>query len=375
MKILHIIDSGGLYGAEVMLLNLAREQLNLGMDVLIASIGEKHIDEKPFEKEARKRGLNVKIFRMIPGPNIAGALEVLRYAMKQGVNILHSHGYKGNILFGFIPLKFRKLPMLSTLHGYTSLSGFSRMRVYESLDLISHRHIEQIVLVNEGMLTHPKLKNRKGIKYQVINNGIPVFEENEKETKPQHSGVLEKFCEKRKFIVGSIGRLSTEKGYNFLIEALSIVRKKGVDAGLVLIGEGYGRESLEQLIRRHELKDDVLMPGYFGDAKAYLSFFNIYVISSLTEGLPITLLEAMQAKVPIIATEVGGIPMVLGNGKSGCLVPPGKPESLADAIIEMYSNEKVAKEMVENAYKNVIQNYSSQQMAKEYFELYKMLVS
>jgi hypothetical protein len=116
MKILHIIDSGGLYGAEVMLLNLVAEQIKLGLDPTIASIGEKHIGEKPLETEALKRGFKLRKFSMYPGPNYPGALKILRFAHGAGIHILHSHGYKGNILFGLMPRKIRNLPLIATIH-------------------------------------------------------------------------------------------------------------------------------------------------------------------------------------------------------------------------------------------------------------------
>ena len=105
MRVLHIIDSGGMYGAEVMLLNLVEEQIRQGLKPVIASIGDNQTGEKPLEIEAHKRGFPLKIFRMRPGPNFIGAWKILNYAKSIDCNLLHSHGYKGNILFGFLPKK------------------------------------------------------------------------------------------------------------------------------------------------------------------------------------------------------------------------------------------------------------------------------
>ena len=106
MHVMHIIDSGGMYGAEVMLLNLVEEQVRQGLKPVIASIGDKHTGEKPLEIEAHKRNFPVKTFRMHAGPNFIGAWEILNYAKSIDCDLLHSHGYKGNILFGLIPKKF-----------------------------------------------------------------------------------------------------------------------------------------------------------------------------------------------------------------------------------------------------------------------------
>ena len=97
MKILHIIDSGGLYGAEMVLLNLVAEQIKLGLEPTIASIGEKGIVEKPLETEVIKRGFKLKKFRMQPGPDYMGASKILRFAKQEYFDLMHSHGYEGNI--------------------------------------------------------------------------------------------------------------------------------------------------------------------------------------------------------------------------------------------------------------------------------------
>ena len=184
MKILHIIDSGGLYGAEVMLLHLVAEQIKQGLDPTRASIGEKHIQEKPIETEALKRGFKVKKFRMRPGPNYLGAMQILRFVHSEGFAILHSHGYKGNIFFGFMPKFIRKIPIVSTIHGWTSTNNsFTKMKIYEWFDSKSLKYIDAIVLVSKAMKSHPRLKNQNGINFHVIPNGIPVFKNS---APPQH---------------------------------------------------------------------------------------------------------------------------------------------------------------------------------------------
>ena len=174
MKILHVIDSGGLYGAEVMLLNLMREQVGLGLEPILASIGDSGVDEKPIEKEAKQKGLSVAVFRFKPGPNVVGASKVLKFAWDEKVDLLHSHGYKGNILFGFLPRAIRRIPMVSTLHGWTWSGGINRMRIYEWLDALSLSFVDRVITVSSAMQNHPRLKNRRGLALEVVPNGIPL---------------------------------------------------------------------------------------------------------------------------------------------------------------------------------------------------------
>jgi len=378
LKILHIIDSGGLYGAEIMLLNLVAEQVKLGLEPVIVSIGEKGIDEKPLEAEANRRDLAVRKFRMRPGPNLFGALKVLRYAWRGGFDLLHSHGYKGNILFGFFPKSFRKLPIVSTLHGYVSMDGITRMRAYECLDRWSLRFIDAVVLVNQAMRNHSRLKKLSGINFEVVNNGIPVSSE------PPDSPLLclaiqpfdhltqkiINFCSNG-FTLGSIGRLSDEKGFNYLIEALHALRQRGADVRLVIIGEGNQRFILEKQIAALGLDDCVLLPGYVRSAKHLIACFDVFAIPSLTEGLPIALLEAMQAQVPVVATAVGGMPEVLDHGRAGVLVDPGEHRSLADGIMKYFSDPNLSRQTAAKAFERVNSCYNSRFMAEEYLKIYE----
>lgn len=384
MKILHVIDSGGLYGAEVMLLNLVAEQIKLRLSPTIISIGEKTICEKPLEEEATSRGFRVKKFRMMPGPNVLGIWKMLRFAHQENFDVMHSHGYKGNILFGFLPRSIRKIPLISTLHGWTTIDGFSKMRLYEWLDSKSLRFIDAVVLVNKAMKSNPKLKKRKGMNLYVVNNGIPTpGPETSTQVNPnpiqlgQSTQFLDQtiidFC-KKGFTIGSIGRLSAEKGYRYLIEALELLVKGGINARLVIIGEGYERDYLERLVAQFGLPDRVMLPGYRDNAREYIPYFNAFAISSLTEGLPITLLEAMQAKLPIVATEVGGIPDVLKNGCAGLLTQPGKPDALGEAISHIYHDVKLANERANIAYQRVATHYASKTMALRYLDIYSELI-
>lgn len=369
MKILHVIDSGGLYGAEIMLLGLMAEQVRQGLAPVLASIGEPTVEEKPLEAEARKRGLPMEIFRMRPGPNYPGAMQIIRFARKQGADVLHSHGYKGNILLGLLPRHLRRLPMVSTVHGWTSSGRWqSRMAVYEALDGLSLHCIDRVVVVNEGMLDHPRLRGRLACKVLVVNNGLPQTSVPAADIDPE----ILRFCQQGPTL-GAIGRLSPEKGFDVLLQAFALCRLKQPQARLLILGEGGERRLLETLVKELGLSDWVLMPGYRPGASAYLPLLRGLVLSSHTEGLPMVLLEAMQAGIPIAATAVGGIPSVLDHGDCGLLVPAGEPEPMADAMAELLDPDEDCHQRRQRAEKRAREKYSSQAMANAYLEIYRSL--
>lgn len=377
MKILHIIDSGGLYGAEIMLLNLVQEQIKIGLEPTICSIGGKGIVEKPLESEATKRGVRVEKFRMSPGPNLIGVFKILKYAKKEQFDILHSHGYKGNILFGFIPKSYRRIPLITTLHGWTSTKALTKMKLYEWLDAKSLKHIDAVVAVNRVMFMHHMFKNNGHTNLFVVNNGIPALNFTTGKMEHQKNCDLNReiieFCQDS-FIIGSIGRLSKEKGFNNLVESVYELNKIGLKAKLIIIGEGYERDNLEKLIMKLGMKDNVLMPGYENEAWQYLPLFDVFALPSLTEGFPITILEAMQSGVPIVATRVGGVPEILDEGAAGVLVKPGDVKVLTQEILSLLKNPTCRTNIAKKAKEIAFTRYSDKNMALEYQKIYMSLV-
>ncbi len=363
LRILHVIDSGGLYGAENMLLNLVTEQAHLGMKPIIASIGDRSCSEKPLETEARRRGLRIEVFRMRPGLNIAGALRILRFARHAGCDIIHSHGYKGNILLGFMPKSLRRIPIVSTLHGWTWTGGWNRMRLYEWLDRLSLRFIDRVVGVNTAMRKRINLEN-----FRIINNGIPTTGSTLKPNASLDPQIVD-FCNGG-YTLGAIGRFSPEKGFDVLLKAVHEASKTHPEIRLVIIGEGFKRSALESNIKELGIKERVLMPGYVRNAKDYLPFFKIFVISSHTEGLPIVLLEAMFAGTPIVSTDVGGIPEVLDSGSAGTLVRAGDVKGLSEAILSVYRAPATADEKSLAAKEILKSRYSAKTMALAYRDAY-----
>lgn len=368
MKILHVIDSGGLYGAETVLLNLMVEQERMGLKPVLASIGDPCIGDKPLEQAAVNLGLRVEKFRMHPGPNYWGAFRLLKFAHNENVALLHTHGYKGNILLGLIPRWIRKIPIVASLHGYTATNGISRMRLYEWLDAASLRFIDQVVLVNNAMRQHPRLK-KIPIRFEVVNNGLPVLNGIKAKLDPDIAG----FC-RTGFVICSMGRLSREKGFDILLHALEIASRKNPLLKLVIIGEGSERSALINQIQAFALSDRVMLAGFRHGAKDHLPLMDVLVIPSFTEGLPMVALEGMQAGLPIIATRVGGLPEVLEDGQVGLLVEKKNPESLAQAILKVAGDKAFRDTIASRAKKRVGEFYNSARMAEGYLSIYNGLI-
>jgi len=371
MKILHVIDSGGLYGAEKMLLNLVSEQLISGMSPLIMSIGVPLEAEKALEKEAQKRGFPLRQIRFKAGINLRAGWDILKFAEEEHFDIIHSHGYKGNILLGIMPANVRKIPVLATLHGWTT-TGFrlTKMRLYEWLDSICLARLDKIVFVNDLMLSHKAFRSLPVEKKVVIYNGISNADSDEI-TAPE----IIDFC-RQKFTIVAVGRFAPEKNFSSLVKVVGQLVQSGADIQLLLLGDGQQREMLSRLVTELGLEGRVQMPGFVDNITGILGQCQLFVMPSLTEGLPMALLEAMTTGIPIVASRVGGIPEALEGGLAGRLITPGDMEELKEAIGECCSDagRETLQKYVEHARDRVKKQFTSYDMAKNYHRVYQQLL-
>ncbi len=367
-RVLHLIDCIGIYGAEIMLLNLMEQQQKGDIIPILGSFRNKRETERPIESIAKKIGIPVEIFETTKGINLIYGIKIIKWAKENNISVIHTHGFKPNLLISFFPKKWRKIPILRTLHGWTSTTKWSKIGLYQLLDFFSLKFTDAIIVVSSAMAEKPPLLN-SSLKIQVIPNGIKEPEIKSLKTNIDNTDEIFNFCNDSHKLL-SIGRLSEEKGFDNLINSLVQLVKEGIDVKLCIIGEGPQRGDLESIIKKNNLQDKVLLAGYRENACKYMPLFDTYVLSSYTEGLPITILEAMHLGLPIIATKVGGVPKALNFGEAGLLLDDNNPESLSTNIKAFIEDIKKRKEMVVKA-KNLAKSvYSSENMGQKYNEAY-----
>jgi glycosyltransferase involved in cell wall biosynthesis len=373
MRILHLIHSEGIYGAECILLYLAREQQRRGHEPVIGSIRDPGTAETPFESLTRSRGLRLVPIRIPPRPTPGVVGSLLRSVRAVAPDVLHSHGYKPNILLGPLPRGVRG-PMLATLHGWTAARAPSALWLYEQLDRLSLRRIDTVVAVTRTMLSLPVLRKIPPSRRQVIENGIPRLPERLADLAaagvaplPQE---LVEFVARRPTLV-AIGRLSPEKGFQVLLEAFArAYSATGRRMQLLIVGEGSERRRLSQRIVELHLADGARLAGYVEGADRLLAHAAAFVMSSFTEGMPLVLLEALQWRVPIVATAVGAIAEILEDGRRGLLVPANDVATLSEALVCMSGAVRGSAKPCDDGDQAATQPYSSAQMTERYLDAY-----
>jgi glycosyltransferase involved in cell wall biosynthesis len=176
-------------------------------------------------------------------------------------------------------------------------------------------------------------------------------------------------------VVGNIAALVPHKGQRHLIEAAHIVVQQIPDARFVILGEGELREHLEKQVREHRLEKHVLLPGFRVDVLGCLKGFDLFAMSSITEGLGTSLLDAMACSRPIVATSAGGIPEVVEDGVNGLLVPPRDHHAMAQAIVRLLGDRPLRTRMGEAGLARLREQFTVERMVAATAALYERIVS
>tara|TARA_R100000027_G_scaffold8108_1_gene6094 strand:- start:2184 stop:3317 length:1134 start_codon:yes stop_codon:yes gene_type:complete len=367
LRIVHVIDSGGFYGAESMLTQLTKEQIVLGHSVLVFSIGTIGEVEKKIEHALHLADVDVKRWRMSAIPTPTNVKEMLGFLNNLGCDVVHSHGYKGNILLGALPKRCRNFALISTLHGYTKHPLISKMTLYQFVDKLMLARIDAVALVSEAMTATIRIiGNRHNV--HVVPNGIEDI--NLEESVPNEP--LSQNAGNDTLTIGALGRLSKEKNFSLLLRAMPDVLKRFPKAKLVIHGEGPQRSELNVLIKKLGLSSCVRILPYTSDVLGFLERIDVYVNCSTTEGMPISLLEAMRSRKLIVATDIPGNRALLGSvDQIGGLCALDK-QSLSGSICKVWSaSVDVHAEQMRLYRSEFLKQYTSRVMAKRYDELYK----
>jgi glycosyltransferase involved in cell wall biosynthesis len=366
-------------GVEYHVYNLAKKLIQYGHDVTIFTSDlykESPITKLPKAYINHKiEGIKVRRFKAIKLLDIKHGLgiitpSILFSMLKEKIDIIHAHayGYFPTYFSAFIR-KIKSTPLIITTHtdkGTYSISKnvFNLLIGKPSLNIADH-----IIALTNKEAIYLETLGIKREKISVIPNGIDL---ESFINLPNGKSFRMKYNIRGKMIL-YVGRIySCQKGLNHLINAIPIILNKEPEAKIVIVGENWGsKANLIKTAKNLGIEKSIIFTGYIPRnelLKAYAAA-DIFVLPSLFEPFGIVLLEAMASKKPIVATNVGGIPEVVENGKNGILVKPGNEEELANAILYLLSHEDQAKIMGINGY-NMVKKYSWDLIAKKIEEVY-----
>lgn len=369
-NVLHLISSGGIYGAEAVVLSLSRKLVPLNFHSIIACIIDNRQKGIAIVQKARSLHLDVEILKMGNkfSPSIIAKLTKLLRDRK--IDILHTHGYKADII-GFLSAKKMKMPLLSTAHGWTQ--GEVCLRFYYRCDSWFLRFFPTVVAVSEEVRKGLRVRGISPSKIVMIENGVDI--ERLKEIENRNVALRNEFGLGENYhIIVAVGRLAPEKGFKYLLEAVQMIGEDEQEVKLFIIGEGVLGNDLKSYAERLGIQERVIFTGFRKDVLSFLSLADIVAMPSLTEGIPIALLEAMALGKPVVAARVGGIPMVVSHGETGLLVEPTNPRMLSDAIKKILTDEDMAFKLGMAGRKFVEEKFSAEVMRCKYGKVYERMI-
>jgi glycosyltransferase involved in cell wall biosynthesis len=282
----------------------------------------------------------------------------------RGVNIVHTHGYRSDLVGGHVGHS-AGLPIVTTVHGFTG--GGAKNRFYEALDRLAFRRFDAVVAVSRPMADALRAGGVPPSRTHVVPNALAP-----------HAAALDRAAARRTLglpdgaiIVAWIGRASREKGVDVFVTAMGMLQDSGIHAAI--LGDGPERAA-------EESHASVVAPsrmfwlGVVPDASRYLAAFDLFVMSSRTEGMPMVLLEAMDAGVPIVATSVGGIPDMLSPDEA-MLVASEDPAALASAMRDTVGNPDAAARRASAARRRQRADFAVEPWTARYDAIYRGLLA
>lgn len=370
-NILLLRSSVGVYGAERVILELAKGLTDKSANVTIGVVQNKHTASTELASAAAALGLNSVVFDGRQPFDPLTAYNIHRFIKNNDISIVNSHGYKADF-YALMSTLFNNVPCLATCHPWPGSDDSVKAKFYTSLDMRLLKRFPRIVAISEEIEKEVLAAGFSKNKITVIENGIDIsrFENNNGANRIRKDLRIPAGVN----IIGTIGRLSPEKGQLDFLEAAKLLTESFDDVFFVIVGTGPMREILEAAIKELGLHNNVLMTAVRSDIPQLLSIFDIFVLPSHSEGLPMALLEAMASKKPIVATRVGAIPNLLSHGKSGLLVPARKVNDLRDVITALLRNPIKAKSIAQEAYTTVVGRYSAARMTKQYLDVYQQML-
>lgn len=365
LRILHIISGDLWAGAEVMAYTLLKELAkydDIDLHVLILNKGE---------LAERLKGLRLTLQYINENelPFIGILAKTIKVVRSKQLNIIHSHRYKENILAYLVSLVHsNKLALVATQHGmqefFSDSNGVARKAILVLNNWLLSKKFQKLATVSNDIRKHLTMKHHfSPTKIMTIHNGIDMPERNQ----INHNH--------KEMIIGSAGRFFPVKDFSFLIDVTKEVVNSGTDILFRIAGGGPQFIEIETKVKKYGLIDRVNLPGFIEEMDWFYRGLDVYINTSLHEGIPMSVLEAMAHGLPVIAPKVGGFKEIIKDGVEGFLVEARDPAAFARKCILLSINKDLWTEMSLAARRRVQEEFSAERMALQYYELYKSVVS
>ncbi|MES2315106.1 MAG: glycosyltransferase [Patescibacteria group bacterium] len=376
MKILYIITKSNWGGAQRHVFDLAINAKKQGYDVVVALGGNGILRSRLEENSISTRTISELGRDVSVGKDTGSFKEIFGIIHREKPDAVHLHSPKAAGLGALAARILRVKKIIYTVHGW----AFNENRpIHEKAAIIFFSWLtavltHKVILLSERELGQTLLFPFVKQKTVLIPLGIdsPTFISVDGARQFMAKKIDMPFSDfNKKIVVGSIAELHPNKGLTYLLSALLDIKENHPEVITLLIGGGELRSQLDAFIKAHGLEKHVYLLGYLESASEYMKAFNIFILPSVKEGLPYTLLEAGYATLPVITTTVGGIPEIIEDMKSGVLIQPRKPAEIAHAIAFYAEHLDVARQYARNLNESVKKKFALERMVAETVKVYE----
>jgi glycosyltransferase involved in cell wall biosynthesis len=296
---------------------------------------------------------------------------LIQLLKEEKVQLLVTHGYKSCVL-GLFAARYLHIPVIAYSRGYTTEN--IKVALYEKMDRLALRFMDGIIAVSAAQkkkLTALGLKNKN---FWVVPNAIatdmftssPSAEKRKAFYKAQNIPL-------DATLVVTAGRLSPEKGHIYLLQAIQHIYNRLSNTYFMFCGDGPLLQSLTEFAAQAGILEHCKFPGFRSDLKDIFNYMDLFVLPSLTEGLPNVILESFACSKPVIATRVGGVPEIVEHKQNGLIVPPADFQQLGAAILELISSPSLRGEMGRAGYQTVKANFTFEQQTRNLTDIYALV--
>ncbi len=368
MRILHLISSSGLFGAERVAIELSKVLIRHGYHPIIGVLKNTHNPHTEVTDEAKENSIDHAVFPCRSQFDRKLISSLREFIKTNHVDLVHCHGYKSNF-YGILASR-NMVPAVTTNHNW--LRPNWRLKVYCLIDSLLIRYFNRIIAVSDEVKEEMLAVGVPEEKIRVIYNGIDL--DRFKDQCSSEKIRKELGLDGNDRIVGTIGSFTEAKGYDYLLKAAKEIIDARKAVKFLIVGDGPLNGHLRNTARGLGIQDNVIFTGYRKDIPELLSVMDMYVLSSVREGLPMVLLEAMAAGKPVIASKVGAVPKVIIDNESGVLITPGDAGEMKKAVLDLLSDDSRSKRLGLAGQKRLKENFSSDVMAGKYMSVYGELV-
>jgi glycosyltransferase involved in cell wall biosynthesis len=337
----------------------------MGYGSLVGVFDNGHVKASSVASYMREQQLDVVEIQCKGRIDWTAVREIRDCIRRHDIGLVHSHGYKADI-YAYFATRKMQCPVVATSHLWTRRT--SALRLYAHLDQLVLRRFNYVIAVSEAIKKETVAGGVAEDRVCVIDNGIDVT--SFCTLVPSLRG---EFAREGMQIVGAVGRLVEQKGFEFLLKSVPGVLERFPNTLFVVAGEGSERAKLEALAAKLKVDAQVRFIGARSDMPNVYASFDMFVLPSIDEGMPIALMEAMAAARPIVATRVAAVPKLITDGDTGILVAPRDPRALTQAICQVLASPMLRERLSRAARKRVQEHFSSETMAARYVALYHEL--